>query len=191
MITYQAVGRDYFERYDQIPMTFTVKSILDIERVNNGLGGYRLVEKAVNEYVKDLGQYEVMTGIDKRFDIRNWAFYMAFLDDMPIGAMTVLYQCPEIIMLNGRDDISLLWDIRVDPEYQKRGVGSTLLNIAQKWSKEKGVRQLKIECQNNNVAACKFYHQQGAYLGAIDEYAYCGHDEVEHEAQLIWYIDIC
>jgi ribosomal protein S18 acetylase RimI-like enzyme len=49
---------------------------------------------------------------------------------------------------------------------------------------------MKIECQNNNVPAVKFYHKQGAVLSAINEYAYCNEPEYRHEAQLIWMLDL-
>lgn len=52
-------------------------------------------------------------------------------------------------------------------------------------------KQMKIECQNNNVEACKFYHKQGAaVLGKIDEYAYYNDVEDRNEVQFIWYLDL-
>lgn len=38
-------------------------------------------------------------------------------------------------------------------------------------AKSDGYKQMIIECQNNNVPACKFYHKQGALLSKIDMYA--------------------
>jgi hypothetical protein len=49
---------------------------------------------------------------------------------------------------------------------------------------------MKIECQNNNVPACRFYQNQGAVLGAIDEFAYYKDKEIRGEVQLIWYLDL-
>ncbi|WP_160166418.1 hypothetical protein [Clostridium sp. Ade.TY] len=49
---------------------------------------------------------------------------------------------------------------------------------------------MKIECQNNNVNACKFYNKQGAVLSKIDEYAYYEDIEDRDEVQLIWYLDL-
>lgn len=48
----------------------------------------------------------------------------------------------------------------------------------------------KIECQNNNVTACRFYRSKGAVLCKIDEYAYYDHKEYRDEAQIIWYLDV-
>jgi Acetyltransferase (GNAT) family. len=52
------------------------------------------------------------------------------------------------------------------------GVGTKLFSIAVEWSKPKGLKHMKIERQNINVQACRFYHNCGAVLGKIDEYAY-------------------
>ena len=93
-------------------------------------------------------------------------------------------------MLDGRDDMSVLWDIRVDDRYKRHGVGTKLFNMAVEWSKLNGLKQMKIECQNNNVQACRFYHKHGAVLGKIDEYAYYNDSYVEDEVQLIWYLDL-
>ena len=38
---------------------------------------------------------------------------------------------------------------------------------------------------DNNVPAVRFYHKQGAVLGAVNEYAYYGNADCEREIQLI------
>jgi GNAT superfamily N-acetyltransferase len=93
-------------------------------------------------------------------------------------------------MLEGRDDLSVLWDIRVDDSYKGQGVGTKLFSMAVEWSKLNGLKQMKIECQNNNVQACRFYHGKGAILSKIDEYAYQHDTNIANEVQLIWYMDL-
>ena len=63
-----------------------------------------------------------------------------------------------------------------------------LFSFAVNWSKERNCKQIKIETQNNNVPACKFYAKQGAILSEINEYAYYGEDD--DEVMLIWYLDL-
>lgn len=65
------------------------------------------------------------------------------------------------------------------------GIGRTLLDLGIKWAKKQGLKQMKIECQHNNVPACKFYHKQGVVLSTIDEYAYCQDKYVKNEIQFI------
>jgi ribosomal protein S18 acetylase RimI-like enzyme len=171
-------------------MLVHVKSILKVEKIDSGLGGIILKEVPVNEYVKDLGKEEIISELEDKFDISNWAFWMAFDGDKPVGAVTAASKTGNVEMLDGRDDMSVLWDIRVDDSYKNKGIGSKLFDIAVGWSKEKGYRQMKIECQNNNVPACRLYKKKGAVLCKIDEYAYYKHEEFRDEVQLIWYLDL-
>ena len=190
MITYREIDKSYLDKYDKIPMLVNVKSKLKLEKIENGLGGILLKEIPTKEYIKDLGEYEEVTKWAEEFDITNWAFFMAFDNEFPIGAITIVSRTINIQMLDGRDDISVLWDIRVDERYKQQGVGTKLFNMAVEWSKSKELKQMKIECQNNNVQAYKFYHKQGAVLGRIDEYAYYKDIEDRDEVQFIWYLDL-
>ncbi|NKF05719.1 GNAT family N-acetyltransferase [Clostridium gasigenes] len=190
MIIYREIDKSYFKKYDSIPMLVHVKSILKLEKVKNGLGGILLKETSVKEYIRDLGEYEEATKYAKEFDISNWAFFMAFDNEVPIGAVTVASKTKNVNMLDGREDMSVLWDIRVDDRYKQQGIGTKLFSMAVEWSKLKQFKQMKIECQNNNVQACRFYHKHGVVLGKIDEYAYYNDTDVEDEVQLIWYLDL-
>lgn len=115
---------------------------------------------------------------------------MAFDEEKPIGAMTVAGTTPNLNMLSGRDDVCILWDIRVIDGYKHQGVGQKLFDMGIKRAKEDGYKQMIIECQNNNVPACKFYHKQGAVLSKIDMYAYFLEEDCKNEVQFIWYLDI-
>ena len=190
MITYKEIDESYFGQYDRIPMIVHVKSIYQLEKINSGLGGILLVETPVDEYRKDLGVYAEAIKYADEFDITNWSFFMAFHNETPIGAVTIASSTEGVHMLDGRDDMSVLWDIRIDDRYKQQGIGSKLFYLAVEWSKSKGFSQMKIECQNNNVPACKFYKKQGATLGKVDEYAYYKDAAVKNEVQLIWYVDL-
>ena len=115
---------------------------------------------------------------------------MAFDDEKPIGAVTIVSRTADIHMLDGRDDMTVLWDIRVSDTYKHQGIGQKLFDLAVDWSRSNGFKQMKIECQNNNVPACKLYHKQGAILRTIDEYAYIDDVDSRFEVQFIWYLDL-
>ena len=173
-------------------MRFWVSSYYKIDKANRGLDGFILVEMPVEPYLKDfcIGDDESVTRWEKRWDISNWAFFMAFDGERPVGGATVASRTKGINMLSGRDDLAVLWDIRIDDDYKNKGIGQKLFDMAIKWSLEQGLVQMKIECQNNNVPACKFYHKQGAVLSVIDEYAYYNEPEYRYEAQFIWFLDL-
>lgn len=93
-------------------------------------------------------------------------------------------------MLSGRTDACVLWDLRVADAYKRRGVRQRLFNLARAAAKAQGWQQMIIECQNNNVPACRFYHKQGAVLGKVDAYAYYAAPEIRDEVQLVWYLEL-
>jgi len=191
MIVYKKIDRSYFPQYDLVPMRVNVTSHYEIEKINRGLDGFRIVEKPVEPYIRDfcVGDDASVTRWE-RWDLSNWAFFMAFDDKRPVGGATVASRTEEINMLSGRDDLAVLWDLRVDEAYKRQGIGQELFDMAVNWSREQGLAQMKIECQNNNVPAVKFYHKQGAVLSEIDEYAYYNEPEYRHEVMFIWFLDI-
>jgi len=187
MITYKKVDRTYFQQYDLIPMLVYVSSYYQVNKINHGLSGFTFEEVPVKPYTKDMSIYEIASEYEEQFDISNWAVFMAFDESKAIGGITVVSRTKEVIMLSGRDDLAILWDIRIDDSYKRQGVGQSLFDMAVTWAKNQGLKQMKIECQNNNIPACKFYHKQGAVLSAIDEYAYYNEPECRHETQFIWF----
>jgi hypothetical protein len=51
----------------------------------------------------------------------------------------------------------------------------------------RGARVLKVESQNTNVPACRFYAGRGFLLRAVRRGAY---PELPHEIQFLWYKDL-
>ena len=92
-----------------------------------------------------------------------------------------------LTMLEDRRDLAVLWDIRVTPDARRQGVGSALFERVEAWALRHGCRQLKVETQNTNVRACRFYERQGCQLRWIDRAAYPQRPE---EVQLLWYNDL-
>lgn len=192
MISYRQMSADCLELYDRVEMRLTVKRVLKIEKENRGLGGFRFVETPVEPYVRDFNKDpdDSATRWGENFDLSNWAFFMAFDGKKPVGAAAVASRTKNVNMLAGRDDLAVLWDIRVEEKYKSQGVGQHLFGMAADWARGQGLVQMKIECQNDNVPAVRFYHGRGARLCMINEYAYYGDPDFGHTAQLIWYLDL-
>lgn len=190
MIIFKEVDNSYFELYDKVSMNVDVRSEYIVKRINNGLGGLILEETMVQPYRKDLSVYARAAEYEKDFDLTNWRYYMAFEGDVPVGAMTVAGKTPGMNMLSGREDACVLWDIRVDDACKRNGIGKNLLHMGISGAGHDGYHQMIIECQNNNVPACRFYQSQGAVLTRIDMYAYYLDPGAKNEVQLIWYLDL-
>ncbi|MEJ2733038.1 MAG: GNAT family N-acetyltransferase [Anaerolineae bacterium] len=193
MLEIREIGVEGLSEYAQIPIAFEVRSILKAVLIEGGLGGIRLREEAVAEpYLKDYDDAEEGFPEDwlRQFDVSNWGILIARQDGDCMGGVVVAHNTAGVNMLEGRSDLAALWDIRVRPEARRQGVGAQLFQHAAGWARERGCRQLKVETQNVNVPACRFYAQQGCELGTIHRFGYSGHPKVGHEVMLLWYLDL-
>lgn len=181
------------EDYSTIPISFQVNTVLCIEPLEKGLKGFRFSEERVETpYVKDYDEDEEDTPLSwpHKWDVSNWGFFPAYEDGKLVGGAAVAYRTQGIFMLEGRSDICALWDIRVAPEHRRKGVGTELFDAVKRFAVERQCRFLKIETQNINVPACRFYLKQGCELGAVNRYAYASYPSYPHpeETQFVWYL---
>jgi GNAT superfamily N-acetyltransferase len=187
--TIKEITPDHLAEYASIPIAFKVKSILQVELLDGGLGGILLHEAPVRPYIKDYdANGESPADWPTRFNVTNWGFFLAKMGDTPVGAAVVAFDTTGVFMLEARRDLSVLWDIRVRPE--ARGAGIPLFRHAADWSRARGCSQMKIETQNVNVPACRFYQRMGARLGEIHCHGYSAVPAVSHEVMLNWYLDL-
>jgi GNAT superfamily N-acetyltransferase len=190
MLRTPSIGEEplsYLEEYAQISISFPIDSVLEPTVLHSGLGGIELRERPLAvPYTKD---YDAIPGNrptdwPDRFDLSNWALLSARLEESCVGGAVIAFNTKGLHMLDGRDDLAVLWDLRVSPATRRHGVGVALFAAAEDWARARGCTQLKVETQNVNVPACRFYAAQGCELGAIDRFAY---PEFPEEIQLLWY----
>lgn len=190
----EEIGVESLPSYAEIPISFKVESILQIDIINQGLRGFSVVEKKVRSYLKDYDRQgdneDCPIGWSKKFDVSKWGFFLAVDGSLILGGATVAIDTPNLNMLENRKDLAVLWDIRVHPNRRRSGIGTELFRYTVDWAKRKGYKQLKIETQNVNVPACRFYAKQGCELGAIHRYGYVKSPEVAHEAMFLWYLEL-
>ena len=170
--------------YRKIPIAFWVTSKLRVVAVDKGLAGLQLIKEPVSPpYLKNYDAHDSVLDWSKRWDISNWAIFLAVSNSLYIGGAAVAWKSPGVSMLEERDDLAVLWDIRVAASHRGQGIGTALFHYAVQWATSKGCTRLKSETQNINVPACRFYANQGCILSAIDMHAY---PDLPHEVQLIW-----
>jgi GNAT superfamily N-acetyltransferase len=116
--------------------------------------------------------------------------FMVQSGERPVGGLTVAGKTPELRMLNGRDNLADVWDLRVHPDFRRQGVGTKLFTRAIEWSRCQGYKQLCVETQNVNVPACRFYLKQGCVLGGINRYWYYDFPGQANEVQFVWFMDL-
>jgi GNAT superfamily N-acetyltransferase len=182
-------GLDRLAEHARIPIAFEVRSLLDLTVADGGLGGLVLSERALAApYVKDYDSLgETPADWMRRFDSRKWALHSAWIDGRRAGGVVVAFDTKGIDMLERRTDLAAIWDLRVAPDLRGRGLGSRLFAAAEAWARARGCTQLKVETQNVNVPACRFYARRGCTLGGIHRFAY---PELPQEVQLLWYKDL-
>jgi GNAT superfamily N-acetyltransferase len=172
--------------YASIAISFPVVEVLDADGLS--IASPRpLTARAVA--VPEVKDYDAHPGNDPldwpaRFDIARWGFLMARIDGQHVGGAVVVASAPELDMLEGRDDLAVLWDIRVAATSRRQGVGTALLAAVETWARARGSRVLKVETQKVNLPACHFYAAHGFALGAVNRGAY---PELPGEIQLLWY----
>jgi GNAT superfamily N-acetyltransferase len=176
------------QEFARIPISFEVRSVFDVSGPRDGefvLAERRLADAWVKDYDIDSGEGPARWA--HRFDVSNWGFLAARMGGRLAGAAVVAFDTPGVDMLEGRRDLAVLWDLRVAPEARGQGAGAALFRAAEAWARARGCTELKIETQNINVPACRFYARQGCVLRAVDPTAY---PTLPGEIQLLWYKDL-
>ena len=175
------------EEHARIPVAFLVERIRRIASnapPSECLPAHEeLVERP---YIKD---YDAIPGNHptdwmRRFNTADWRLLAAYASGHRIGGAIV---APATLELDARaptSESAILWDLRVRPESRRAGVATALFAAAERWAAAHGFRGLRVETQNVNVPACRFYERQGCHLESIDRHAYL---DLPDEVRLIWH----
>jgi GNAT superfamily N-acetyltransferase len=168
-----------------------VESIYKVEQIKNSL---QLVESPVETpFLRDYNAigHDTPSAWAKELDLSNWGIFVAMDGEQPIGGATVALDGLVFPVRHmQRKDLAVLWDIRVHPDHQSRGVGTALFHHAADWARVQGCGQLGIETDSSNIPACKFYARMGCELGGILKYGYSGVPKISEYAMLLWYLDL-
>jgi ribosomal protein S18 acetylase RimI-like enzyme len=82
------------------------------------------------------------------------------------------------------NNVCRIWDIYIQSQFQKLGIGSELVKYAEKLAVEWKCRAIVVECQSSNFPAIKFYMKNGFTLAGFDLYNYSNDDQQNHEVRL-------
>ncbi|AIE83647.1 GNAT family N-acetyltransferase [Fimbriimonas ginsengisoli] len=172
------------EAYEQVPIGFEVVGRVDLEELKASEGRFIVVRLGV-PYLKDYDQDPDSrpSALPRHFQTDNWRLFAAFEADRRVGGAIVAWNSPGCDMLEGRSDLAVVFDLRVAHEARGRAIGRALFSEAAKWAKERGCKELRVETQDVNVGACRFYAAIGCHLHSVELGAY-GPDL--DEAKLIW-----
>ena len=175
---------DRLMEYASVSIPCEVRSIFAVD--GDDPRSAKLVEKCIDPpWTKnyDSVQEERPLSWPKRWDISNWGIFAAYAESQRIGGCVIAYDTAGVHKLEGRNDLAVLWDLRVDPGWRGKQIGAKLFEHALQWARNGQCRELKVETQNINVPACRFYERQGCRLVSINRYAY---PALPEEVELMW-----
>lgn len=110
-----------------VPSVYESSSVLDGQE---SAKSFELCERQlIQPYRKDYDAAEDKMDWPLRFDMTKWALFAAFHDGERVGGAVVAFDTLGVEMLEGRRDLSILWDIRVAPKVHRRDVGSALMRL--------------------------------------------------------------
>ena len=165
--------------YARVSIAYTVRARMRVQ-------GDDLVEEPVaSPYVKDYDA-EPDGGPERwphRFDVSRWGLLVARRGEPRVGGAVLAWNTPDLDMLAGRDDLAVLWDLRVAPASRRQGVAAALFAHAVLWARARGCVRLDVETQDVNVPACRFYASRGCVLRRVDANAY---PSLPDETMLLW-----
>ena len=183
MIEIRREPSEVLEQYGRIPTAFLVTSVLQPVPADSAPSGFKLEERPVHlPYIKNYDAIHGNRPLDwpQHFDVNEWEFFVAFDGLERVGGAIAFVNAPAN---RNADFNATLWDLRVDPAYRRRNVGSALLESVEQWAAAQQCGEVRIETQHINVAACQFYQQQGYALHSVKAGAY---PDLPDEIRLIW-----
>jgi len=172
--------------YARVPIGFRVSEVLDEQAVAGLIGGqFPIATPVESPYWKDYDAYPDGRPTDwpDRFDVSGWTLLAARFGQQRVGGAAIIHADPRIDLLRDCDRCALVWDLRVAPEMRGRGIGSALLEAAERVAVRRGARSMRVETQQINVPACRLYARQGFRVERIVTGAY---PDLPDELQLIW-----
>ena len=168
--------------YARIPSAFRVERVLRVHAHPTAQSQWSLVEEpCAAPFVKDYDAIPGNHAIDwpTQFDSAHWQVFVAYVRDIRVGGAILIPPVgasPSV----ADDQVSELWDLRVHPDWQRRGIATALWKHVES---RVTTPLLRVETQQINVAACAFYSTQGCVLTRVEPFAY---PELPNEIRLVW-----
>ena|SRR6185503_4459720 len=118
-----------------------------------------------------------------QYDTDSWTILAAYRESKRVGSAIVVTAGHAVQKLGGRAGYALIWDLRVAPGQQRRGIGRILVRAAEEVALDAGCLGIEVETQDANMVACQFYAAVGFQLRTATPNAYA---DARRETKLMW-----
>jgi streptothricin acetyltransferase len=171
----------------QIDATFVTDAILAVEKTVAGLNvTWRLTERPLAEPLHKTEGYIVddqdVAEVRSRLLEGDGLYLVAEEGRRLVGLLDMERERWR--------DTAVIWNLLVDKEYRRRGLGREFIHRAIAWGRSHNLRALTLETQTDNVPACRFYRAMGFQLGGIDDHYYTNHDIARNEVAIFWWYEL-
>src|SRR5688572_10524862 len=127
---------DCLESYSSIPISFEVYEFFDFtHKIQPGID-LPDVKPVSTAYIKnyDAIDLEHPTQWHLQFDLAHWGIFGAWVEDQRVGGIAIAGKMLGLDILSGREDIAILWDLRIAQNVRGQGIGSALFRSAEHWA---------------------------------------------------------
>ena len=160
MLTILPLSEDSIPLYNQIDNRYLVGELATVRVTRSGFSlDYMLLNKAEWHTYPPESLFTPQELLKRK----DAVCFFAFLDGQPAG---------QVVAAHHWNHLAMLWDIRVDARFRRKGVGRALLDACHSWASHHGLKGLMAETQDANPAACQFYQSNGFVLGGVDRMLY-------------------
>ena len=83
-----------------------------------------------------------------------------------------------------------VWNLLVDEEYRRQGIGTALMRRAHEFARENDCRAISAETQTTNWPALSFYLKMGFRVCGVDDHSYTNRDVERKEVALFLYREL-
>jgi ribosomal protein S18 acetylase RimI-like enzyme len=173
-ILIEVVNKTNFQDVGNYDGEFVIESELILRAENNQIW-YSVVDRPSAKKRYDTKDIDYATYINHP----EKAVFLAYADGKAAG---------QIILQKHWNNFAYIYDIVVDENFRRLGIGRALIAEARRWAEENGLPGIMLETQTNNVPACHFYESCGFKLGGFDKYLYSGQDTNTDEVAMFWYL---
>lgn len=170
-------------RLHEIDTGFTSDAILRVDKTTQGLGVLWNVRQAPLEQPLDKPNgydftAEDLALVQRRLEEGRSLQLLAERDGRLVGLIEVEQQA--------WNHTAVVWNILIDRDYRRRGLGRDFMERASEWARRRGCRALTLETQSNNINACRFYRGLCFRLTGIRDDLYHNDDLQRGEVAIFW-----